>query len=103
MSDNSKKDKFNREKCRQEIAKQYNNEIRALNEEIKRLREEKILSNKLIEEQQKKINRQEEQLNLYKMVVNMPESELIKLMNKANTKSEFLEAVHQINNIFKLY
>lgn len=103
MSNNKKNDKFKREQCRQEIAKQYNDEIRALNEEIKRLREEKIISSKLIEEQQKKIDRQEEQLNLYKMVVNMPESEIIKLMNQANTKNEFLEAVHQINNIFKLY
>lgn len=103
MSNNKKNDKFKREQCRQEIAKQYNEEIRALNEEIKKLREEKIVSSKLIEEQQKKIDKQEEQLNLYRMVVNLPESDIVKLMNEANTKHEFLEAMSQINKIFKIY
>lgn len=97
----NKKGKFDREKCRQEIARQYNEKIRTLNEKIRVLQEEKIVSTKLIEHQQKKIAEQEEKINLYKMVVDIPQSEIVKLIDGANTKFEFLEAIHNINKMLK--
>lgn len=103
MSNNKKNDKFKREQCRQEIAKQYKDEIQDLKSQVERLYEQRVADAKLIEEQKRKINEQEEQLNLYKMVVNLPESDIVKLMNEANTKHEFLEAMSQINKIFKMY
>ena len=103
MGNNNKKEKFNREKCRQEIAKQYNEEIRALKDKINELYEQRIANAKTIEEQQKKIAEQEEQINLYRMIVNMPESEIARLISNANTKSEFLEAIHKVNKILNLY
>lgn len=103
MGNNNKKEKFNREKCRQEIAKQYNEEIRALKDKINELYEQRIANAKTIEAQQKKIAEQEEQINLYRMIVNMPESEIARLISNANTKSEFLEAIHKVNKILNLY
>lgn len=103
MSNSKKNDKFKREQCRQEIAKQYNDEIRALKDKINELYEQRAADAKTIEAQQKKIAEQEEQINLYRMVVNMPESEIVKLTHEANTKNEFLEAMHQVSKIFNLY
>lgn len=57
---NNKSKKFNREKCRQEIAKQYNDEIRELKNKVKQLEKEKIIANNTIKQQQIKIDKQEE-------------------------------------------
>lgn len=103
MSNNTKKEKFNREKCRQEIAKRYNDEINELKRRIGQLEEEKIVSNKLIEQQQIKINEQEERINLYRMVVDMPEKEIVELINKSKTKADFLDAMHIFGKILKEY
>lgn len=103
MNNNTKKEKFNREKCRQEIAKRYNDEINELKRKIKQLEEEKILANKLIKQQQIKINEQEERINLYRMVVDMPEKEIVELINKSKTKADFLDAMHIFGKILKEY
>lgn len=100
MSSNKKNDKFNREKCRQELAKRYNNEINELKDRVTRLEEEKIVANKLIEQQKEKIEKQEEQINLYKMVVSIPEKDLVMLLKESKTKMEFLDAVNTIGKIF---
>lgn len=96
MSNNNKKEKFNREKCRQEIAKHYNNEIAELKRRIEQLEEEKIISNELIKQQRIKINTQEEKINLYKMVVDMPEKDIVELINSSKTKIDFLEVMHKL-------
>lgn len=103
MNNNNKKEKFNREKCRQEIAKRYNDEINELKRRIGQLEEEKIVSNKLIEQQQIKINEQEERINLYRMVVDIPEKEIVELINKSKTKADFLDAMHIFGKILKEY
>ena len=100
MSSNKKSDKFNREQCRQELAKRYNNEINELKDRVTRLEEEKIVANKLIEQQREKIEKQEEQINLYKMVVSIPEEDLVMLLKESRTKMEFLDAVNTIGKIF---
>lgn len=103
MGSNKYKEKFNREKCRQEIARQYNDEINTLKKRIEKLSKEIKDSREVIEHQQKTINEQEEKINLYKMVVNIPESDIVKLVNEANTKHEFLEAMSSINKILGFY
>ncbi len=100
MGNSNKNDKFNREKCRQEIAKRYNNEINELKSRITKLEEEKIVANKLIEHQQKELEKQEEQINLYRMVAGIPEKDLVQLINESKTKMEFLEAMHTIGKMF---
>lgn len=100
MGSNKKNDKFNREKCRQELVKRYNNEINELKDRVTRLEEEKIVANKLIEQQREKIEKQEEQINLYKMVVSIPEEDLVMLLKESRTKMEFLDAVNTIGKIF---
>lgn len=103
MNNNNKKEKFNREKCRQEIAKRYNDEINELKRRIGQLEEEKIVANELIKQQQTKINEQEERINLYRMVVDMPEKDIVELINKSKTKADFLDAMHIFGKILKEY
>lgn len=103
MNNNTKKEKFNREKCRQEIAKHYKDEINELKSKIKQLEEEKILANELIKQQQIKINEQEERINLYRMVVDIPEKDTIDAINKSKTKTDFLEAMHLFGKLLKEY
>lgn len=81
MSNNNKKEKFNREKCRQAIVKYYKDEINELKRTIKQLKEEKISANETIKQQQIKINELEERINLYRMVVDEPEKEIVDAMN----------------------
>lgn len=103
MSNNTKKEKFNREKCRQEIAKRYKDDISELKRRITQLEEEKIVANELIKQQQIKIDEQEERINLYRMVVDMPEKEIAELINKSKTKADFLDAMHIFGKILKEY
>lgn len=103
MSNNTKKEKFNREKCRQEIAKRYKDDISELKRRITQLEEEKIVANELINQQQIKIDAQEERINLYRMVVDMPEKEIVELINKSKTKADFLDAMHIFGKILKEY
>ena len=103
MSNNNKNDKLKMEKCRQEYARRYNNEINELKNRIKELEEDKENNLKIIDEQSKKLEEQEEQLSLYRMVVGMHEDEIVKLIETANTKTEFLEAMHSFSKILNLY
>lgn len=103
MNNNTKKEKFNREKCRQEIAKRYKDDISELKRRITQLEEEKIVANELIKQQQIKIDEQEERINLYRMVVDMPEKEIVELINKSKTKADFLDAMHIFGKILKEY
>lgn len=103
MSNNTKKEKFNREKYRQEIAKRYKDDISELKRRITQLEEEKIVANELIKQQQIKIDAQEERINLYRMVVDMPEKEIVELINKSKTKADFLDAMHIFGKILKEY
>lgn len=103
MSNNTKKEKFNREKCRQEIAKRYKDDISELKRRITQLEEEKIVANELIKQQQIKIDAQEERINLYRMVVDMSEKEIVELINKSKTKADFLDAMHIFGKILKEY
>lgn len=103
MSNNTKKEKFNREKCRQEIAKRYKDDISELKRRITQLEEEKIVANELIKQQQIKIDAQEERINLYRMVVDMPKKEIVELINKSKTKADFLDAMHIFGKILKEY
>ena len=103
MSNNTKKEKFNREKCRQEIAKCYKDDISELKRRITQLEEEKIVANELIKQQQIKIDAQEERINLYRMVVDIPEKEIVELINKSKTKADFLDAMHIFGKILKEY
>lgn len=103
MSSNNKSNKFNREKCRQEIAKHYKDEINELKRRVTQLEEEKIITKELIKQQQIKINEQEEKINLYKMMVDIPEKEIVELINKSTTKTEFLDALNVFGKLLKGY
>lgn len=61
------------------------------------------MANELIKQQQIKIDAQEERINLYRMVVDMPEKEIVELINKSKTKADFLDAMHIFGKILKEY
>lgn len=103
MGNGSKKEKFNREKCRQGIAKRYNGEINELKDVIRRLETENTDAKKIIDEQKKKLNEQEEKLNLYRMVVGKPEEEIVQLLSESRTKADFLEALNIFGKVLSKY
>lgn len=101
MSNKNKTEKVKMEKYRQSVARHYNNELVMLRDKVRELENELRDTKKTLESQEKLISKQDEQIALYKMVVGLPESKVAEMISEAHTKHEFLNAVIELNKLYK--